>query len=171
MKIYTYPSEEAEHRVKNTIERGLGFTSEDQEAVEAYLDDVKTRGDQALVEYTQKFDSRNVTADNLKVTPEEIEAALELLGDLPRHRLPAAADVHAWVELSCFVRVGAVTSTAVGVVDQHQRVVDHHARQRSEESRHASAPREDAEEIPSQRRQRARIQPGAPEIRTRFRLK
>lgn len=76
MRIFNYPSDEAEQQVKNTIERGLGFTRKDQEAVEAYLDDVKQRGDEALVEYTQKFDSEKVTIDNLKVTPEEIEAAL-----------------------------------------------------------------------------------------------
>lgn len=76
MQIYTYPSDPAEERVKQTIERGLGFTREDHEAVEAYLADVKARGDKALVEYTRKFDSDRVTAATLKVTPEEMEAAL-----------------------------------------------------------------------------------------------
>ena len=76
MQIYTYPSDPAEERVKQTIERGLGFTREDHEAVEAYLADVKQRGDKALVEYTRKFDSDRVTAATLKVTPEEMEAAL-----------------------------------------------------------------------------------------------
>lgn len=77
MKIFTYPSEEAEKRVKDTIERGLGFSKEDQKIVEAYLEDVKKRGDQALVEYTHKFDSKNVSVDTLKVTPEEFETALK----------------------------------------------------------------------------------------------
>ncbi len=76
MQIYTYPSDPAEKRVKQTIERGLGFTREDHDAVEAYLADVKERGDKALVEYTRKFDSDRVTAATLKVTPEEMEAAL-----------------------------------------------------------------------------------------------
>lgn len=77
MKIYPYPSKEAEQRVKNTIDRGLGFTKKDQENVEAYLADVKSRGDQALVEYTNKFDSKHVTIDSLKVTPEEFDVALK----------------------------------------------------------------------------------------------
>lgn len=76
MKIYSYPSPEAEQRVKDTLARGLGFTREDEESVKAYLEDVKKRGDEALVEYTRRFDSNNVTKDSLKVTPEEFDTAL-----------------------------------------------------------------------------------------------
>ena len=61
MKIYTYPSDEGEQRVCDTIERGLGFSPDDYKAVEAYIEDVKKRGDQALVEYTNRFDSPHVT--------------------------------------------------------------------------------------------------------------
>ncbi len=77
MKIFKYPSEDAEKQVKQTIERGLGFSKKDQEAVEAYLEDIKIRGDEALVEYTQKFDSKNVTIDTLKVSQEEMDAAID----------------------------------------------------------------------------------------------
>ncbi len=77
MKIYQYPSKSAEKKVKATIERGLGFSKQDQEAVEAYLEDVRIRGDEALVEYTNKFDSKKVTVDSLKVTLEEFEIALK----------------------------------------------------------------------------------------------
>ncbi|MBU8850343.1 MAG: histidinol dehydrogenase [Desulfobacterales bacterium] len=77
MKIYQYPSKSAEKRVKNTIERGLGFSKQDYKNVEAYLEDVKTRGDEALVEYTSKFDSNKVTVDSLKVTQKEFEIALK----------------------------------------------------------------------------------------------
>jgi histidinol dehydrogenase len=79
MKIYTYPSDEGEQRVCDTIERGLGFTPDDYKAVEAYIEDVKKRGDQALAEYTNRFDSPHVTPDTLKVTKEEIEKAKELV--------------------------------------------------------------------------------------------
>ncbi len=79
MKIYPYPSKEAEQKVKNTIDRGLGFTQKDQEAVEGYLDDVKTRGDQALVEYTNRFDSQHVTIESLKVTQDEFDHAVTLV--------------------------------------------------------------------------------------------
>lgn len=77
MKIYQYPSEKAEERVKETIARGLGFSKQDLETVEAYLEDVKTRGDQALVEYTNKFDSKNVTIDTLRVSQKEFDEALK----------------------------------------------------------------------------------------------
>ena len=77
MKIYAYPSESAEKRVKETIERGLGFSKKDLETVEAILEDVKTRGDAALIDYTRNFDSKNVTIDSIKVTPKEIDAALK----------------------------------------------------------------------------------------------
>ncbi|WDP90686.1 MAG: histidinol dehydrogenase [Desulfobacter sp.] len=76
MKIFDYPSQEAEKRVQDTIDRGLGFSKEDHDNVQAYLDDVKARGDEALIEYTNKFDSPAVTLDNLKVTEEEFEEAL-----------------------------------------------------------------------------------------------
>lgn len=79
MRIYQYPSEEGEQRVRDTIERGLGFTPEDHAAVEAYIEDVKKRGDQALADYTRQFDSPHVSADTLKVTPKEIEAAKDLV--------------------------------------------------------------------------------------------
>jgi len=77
MKLYKYPSKSAEKRVKATIERGLGFSKQDYKTVEAYLEDVKKRGDVALVEYTNQFDSKKVTIDSLKVTQKEFEIALK----------------------------------------------------------------------------------------------
>ena len=77
MKIYPYPSKSAEKKVKDTIERGLGFSKQDYQAVETYLLDVKIRGDEALVEYTNTFDSKKVTIDSLKVTRKEFEIALK----------------------------------------------------------------------------------------------
>ncbi|MDD9302442.1 MAG: histidinol dehydrogenase [Desulfobacter sp.] len=77
MKIFNYPSEDAEKRVKDTIDRGLGFSKQDHDNVQAYLDDVKKRGDQALVEYTNKFDSPAVTLETLKVTDREFDEALD----------------------------------------------------------------------------------------------
>ena len=81
MKIYQYPSKAAEKRVQDTIERGLGFSKTDYENVETYLEDVKTRGDEALVEYTNKFDSGKVTVDSLKVSRKEFDQALKKVDD------------------------------------------------------------------------------------------
>ncbi len=77
MKIYQYPSKEAEKRVQEIIERGLGFSKEDYKNVETFLEDVKARGDEALVEYTNKFDSKKVTIDSLKVTEKEFLQAVK----------------------------------------------------------------------------------------------
>ena len=76
MKILKYPSREAEARVQQTIDRGLGFSEKEQESVLAFLEDVKTRGDEALIEYTNKFDSPLVTIDSLRVTEQEFDEAV-----------------------------------------------------------------------------------------------
>ncbi|MBU3951859.1 MAG: histidinol dehydrogenase, partial [Proteobacteria bacterium] len=76
MKIFQYPSEPAEKRVKQTIERGLGFSPADYANVQTYIDDVRERGDSALVDYTNKFDSKAVTLSSLKVTQEEFDEAM-----------------------------------------------------------------------------------------------
>jgi histidinol dehydrogenase len=76
MKRYTYPSEEARARVKNIIDRGLGFSQTDYDNVLGYIHDVRDRGDQALVEYTHRFDAAAVTPDTLQVTDAEFDQAL-----------------------------------------------------------------------------------------------
>ena len=40
-------------------------------------DDIRKRGDEAVLEYTKKFDRVELTADTMKVTPEEIERGYE----------------------------------------------------------------------------------------------
>jgi len=77
MKIYQYPSKTAEKRVQDTIERGLGFSKEDYENVGTILENIKKGGDQALVEYTNKFDSDKVTVDSLKVSQKEFDQAFK----------------------------------------------------------------------------------------------
>ena len=53
--------------------------SEDVDAtVRAILDDVRARGDAAVIEYTAKFDRLDLTATSMRVGEEEIAAALEL---------------------------------------------------------------------------------------------
>ena len=79
MNIFQYPSDDAEKRVQGTIERGLGFSQADHDNVQAYIEDVKKRGDQALVDYTNRFDSAAVTLDNLTVTQTEFDQAMDLM--------------------------------------------------------------------------------------------
>lgn len=82
MKIFQYPSDKAEKRVKNIIDRGLGFSKSDYKNVESFLKDVKNRGDKALVEYTNKFDSDKVFIDSLQVSQQEFDKAIKSVGSL-----------------------------------------------------------------------------------------
>jgi len=61
-------------------------------AVEAILDDVRARGDQALVELTAKFDRFNVGAAGLAFTEDEIKGARALCDDDTIAALELAAD-------------------------------------------------------------------------------
>lgn len=81
MKIFTYPSEAGKERVSQIIKRGLGFSEENYKEVSAYIADVVERGDVALVDYTNRFDSKEVTQDNLKVTHEEFDWAAQQVED------------------------------------------------------------------------------------------
>ncbi|WP_461207499.1 histidinol dehydrogenase [Clostridium sp. DL1XJH146] len=51
------------------------------EAVDSILLDIKNYGDEAVIKYTRKFDSKIINKDSLKVTKEEIEEAYELCED------------------------------------------------------------------------------------------
>ncbi len=75
MKTYNYPGIQAEERIEQTIERGLGFTPEQVKAVESYIREVREKGDEALVACTRQFDSPHVTLETLKVGAEEFEQA------------------------------------------------------------------------------------------------
>ncbi|AZN38172.1 histidinol dehydrogenase [Iodobacter ciconiae] len=71
-------------------------TSQDPDVdarVAAILDDVKARGDTAVVEYTQRFDGVAAqTMAGLELTQAELKAAFERLPDVQRDALVAAAE-------------------------------------------------------------------------------
>jgi histidinol dehydrogenase len=92
MKLFEYPSADAQTRVQNIIDRGLGFSKADYDNVQAFIDDVRTRGDEALVAYTNQFDSGAVTRDTLKVTDAEFEHALASVDPLFLDTLKRAID-------------------------------------------------------------------------------
>ena len=68
--------------------------------VSAILEDVRQRGDAALLEYTARFDRvEAASAAELELTPDELEAALGAIDDSHRRALEAAADrVRAYAE-------------------------------------------------------------------------
>ncbi|BBD08244.1 histidinol dehydrogenase [Desulfovibrio ferrophilus] len=59
------------------------------------LNDVRERGDQALVDYGRKFDCKTLTTDTLKVSPQEFEAAM---AEIP------AADMEILAEAAANIR-------------------------------------------------------------------
>ena len=67
------------------------------EKVASILDQVKKGGDKALFNFCEKFD--NVTLNQLKVSPEEIEEALSQVSDETKKALSRAAD-----QIDCFHR-------------------------------------------------------------------
>lgn len=79
MKIYLYPSEAAEKRVAAIIDRGLSYSRKDYQDVSRMLEDVKKNGDNAVIQYTNRFDAPTLTADQLEVTDREIKAARKMV--------------------------------------------------------------------------------------------
>ena len=80
MRIFKYPSKEAEARLQAVINRGLSFSRRDQISVSRILDDVRKNGDRALIGYIRKFDSPLLKQDSLKVTQKEIDSASKRAG-------------------------------------------------------------------------------------------
>ena len=75
MKIYTYPSRQAEIRLKAIVSRTIEFRKKDLDAVRRIVEDVRRRGDRALIEYVNRFDAPDLTIARLKVDDAEITAA------------------------------------------------------------------------------------------------
>ena len=81
------------------------------EAVAAIIDDVRVRGDAALIELTAKYDRQTLSADSLRIGDDEIDAAMQA----------CAPETKAALELAA------------------QRIGDFHARQKPEDARFTDA--------------------------------
>jgi histidinol dehydrogenase len=75
LKIIDHPSPAAEKALARIASRGLAFTKREHAAVGRILEDVKRRGDEALVDYTRRFDSPNYSVKAMKVGAREFAAA------------------------------------------------------------------------------------------------
>ncbi len=67
-------------------------TVEISRTVESILADVKARGDEALLEYTNRFDDRNATPDEIEIPAAELETALAAIPSELREGLEHAAN-------------------------------------------------------------------------------
>ena len=66
-------------------------TAEISRTVESILADVRTRGDEALLEYTNRFDDRDAVHDEIEIPAAELEAALAIIPAELRKGLEHAA--------------------------------------------------------------------------------
>jgi len=75
MKVYKYTDTDFDAVVDALVNRSdVNFMSHD-ETVRNILQDVRQKGDSALLEYTHRFDQHDLPMDRLQVTPEEIQQA------------------------------------------------------------------------------------------------
>ena len=75
MKIYKYTDSDFDSIVEALVNRAnVDFMSHDQ-TVRNILQEVKQKGDEALLEYTHRFDRHNLPLEGLLVTPEEFAEA------------------------------------------------------------------------------------------------
>lgn len=63
--------------LSNLLKRSPNSYGEYEGRVSAIIDDIKCRRDEAVFEYTKKFDGYDLNADNIIVTEDEIKAAYE----------------------------------------------------------------------------------------------
>jgi histidinol dehydrogenase len=75
LKIFEHPSPSAEKALARIASRGLAFTKREHAAVSRILEDVKARGDEALVDYTRRFDAPAYSLDAMPVAKREFAAA------------------------------------------------------------------------------------------------
>lgn len=67
--------------LSNLLKRSPNSYGEYESRVNAIIEDIKSRRNEAVFEYTEKFDGYRLTEDNIVVTEEEIAAAYEEIDD------------------------------------------------------------------------------------------
>ena len=83
-------SEMSKEKYDFILKRAEHDITEQMKIAKEVSDDIKARGDEAVLEYTAKFDRVQLTADSMKVTPEEIEAGYKRLDKETREAIEYA---------------------------------------------------------------------------------
>ena len=91
MRIYHYPSRPAEQRVARIVNRGLAFDKKDLAAVSRICEDVRKKGDQAVISYTRRFDSTRLKPRSMQVSKKEFAGAAQKVDQSFRRVLNRAA--------------------------------------------------------------------------------
>lgn len=90
MNIYKLNEMTAEKKAY-ILKRAETDISEQMQLAKEVSDDIRARGDKAVLEYTSKFDRVDLTADRMKVKPEEIEDGYKHLDAETREAIEYAA--------------------------------------------------------------------------------
>ncbi len=77
MKIVKLTKESKNNLLEGLLKRSPNSYGQYETAVNTIIEDVKTRKDEAVFEYTKKFDKADINATNILVTEEEIKEAYE----------------------------------------------------------------------------------------------
>lgn len=75
MRIVTLTQESKQNLLEDLLKRSPNNYGAYEEKVAAIVDDVRKRKNEAVFEYTEKFDHAKIDASNIKVTKEELEEA------------------------------------------------------------------------------------------------
>ena len=75
MRIIQLTEKSKKNILESLLKRSPNQYDEYQDTVNAILNEVKTKGDEAVFAYTRKFDKADISADNLYVTEAEIKEA------------------------------------------------------------------------------------------------
>ncbi len=75
MEILQLNSETKKNILNDLLKRSPNHYTEYESRVNDIIANVREKGDQAVFSYTKQFDKADISADNVKVTEEEIEAA------------------------------------------------------------------------------------------------
>ena len=77
MKILKLNNKTKQDLLNDLLKRSPNHYTEYESRVNAIISDVRTRRDEAVFAYTRQFDGANITAENIKVTEEEIAQAYQ----------------------------------------------------------------------------------------------
>ncbi|MCP1101086.1 histidinol dehydrogenase [Aequitasia blattaphilus] len=81
MRIEKITNENLNTILENLLKRSPNNYGDYEDVVKGILEEVKKRGDEALFEYTKKFDGAFITEENILVSEEEIEQAYRNIDD------------------------------------------------------------------------------------------
>ena len=79
-QLFSYQDANFETAFNELLEQKREAVTDVSDTVRAIIADIRKRGDEAVVEYTNKFDRQQLSAETLRVTAEEIDAAIRSIG-------------------------------------------------------------------------------------------